>query len=202
MPSGTEPQWRLERRGRIIVAAGRLFGAAPYGDVQVDDIARAAGIGKPTLYRYFGSKEELFLAVLDDAMRDLEAHIAAASAAAATPADALHRTLGLLVEALGQHVNSLRLLSGDSPALAERWRRVYRARRQPILGALRETIAAGIAAGEFRPVDPALTSRLLIGMVRAGLNGAAASSRASVAAAVADFAVAGLAVAPKARRPR
>jgi len=202
MPSGTEPHWRRERRGRIIAAAGRLFGAAPFGEVQVDDIARAAGVGKPTLYRYFGSKEELFLAVLDAAMRDLEARIADVSADAATPADALRRTLALLVEALGQHVNSLRLLSGDSPDLAERWRRVYRLRRQPLLGALRDAIAAGIAAGQFRRVEPALTARLLVGMVRAGLNGATASSRTKVAAAVADFAVAGLAGAPKARRRR
>lgn len=202
MPAGKEPDWRRERRDRIVAAAGRLFGAAPYGEVQVDDIARAAGIGKPTLYRYFGSKEELFLAVLDAAMRDLESRIAKASAGAATPAEALRRTLVLLVEALGQHVNSLRLLSGDSPALAERWRGVYRARRRPILDALRQTIAAGVAGGQFRPVDPALTARLLIGMVRAGLNEAAPSSRARVAAAVADFAMAGLAGAPPARARR
>lgn len=193
MAAGKEPDWRRERRSRIVAAAGRLFGAVPFGEVQVDDIARAAGIGKPTLYRYFGSKEELFLAVLDEAMRDLESRIADASASAATPADALRCTLELLVAALGQHVNSLRLLSGDSPALAERWRGVYRARRRPILDALRRNIAAGIAAGQFRPVDPALTARLLIGMVRAGLNDGTASSRTGVAAAVADFAVAGLA---------
>jgi hypothetical protein len=99
-----------------------------------------------------------------------------------------------LVEVLGQHVNSLRLLSGDSPELAERWRRVYRERRQPILGALRRTIEAGIAAGQFRPVDTAIAPSLLIGMVRAALNhGGGASGRAQMAAAVADFALAGLA---------
>ena len=41
--------WRSERRHHILTAAKELFSQANYDSVQMDGIARAAGIGKPTL---------------------------------------------------------------------------------------------------------------------------------------------------------
>src|SRR4051794_18067281 len=53
-----------ERRELITEAAGRLFGERGYDGTRLEDIAAAAGVTKPVLYRHFDSKKELYLALL------------------------------------------------------------------------------------------------------------------------------------------
>ena len=45
-----------ERRETIVEAAGRLFGERGYDGARLDDVAAAAGVTKPVLYRHFDSK--------------------------------------------------------------------------------------------------------------------------------------------------
>jgi AcrR family transcriptional regulator len=53
-----------ERRALIVEAAGRLFGERGYEATRLDDVAAAAGVTKPVLYRHFDSKRELYVALL------------------------------------------------------------------------------------------------------------------------------------------
>ena len=50
-----------------MAAASRVFAARPYHVVCMDDVAEAARVGKGTLYRYFPSKEDLYLGVVAEA---------------------------------------------------------------------------------------------------------------------------------------
>lgn len=61
-----------ERRAQIIDAAGRLFGEEGYQSIQLDRIAAAVGVTKPILYRHFGSKQTLYIAVLERHRTDLD----------------------------------------------------------------------------------------------------------------------------------
>jgi TetR/AcrR family fatty acid metabolism transcriptional regulator len=56
---------------QILDAAARLFGAKRFHEVRMDDIAGQADVSKGTLYRYFQDKEELYLALLERAKRQL-----------------------------------------------------------------------------------------------------------------------------------
>ena len=60
-----------ERRGLIVEAAGRLFGQRGYAATRLDDVAAAAGVTKPLLYRHFDSKQALYLALLERHRADL-----------------------------------------------------------------------------------------------------------------------------------
>ena len=64
-----------EKREHIITTAEKLFIRFGFRKTTVDEIARAAGMGKSTLYYYFNSKEEIFAAVLrknaDDILQKL-----------------------------------------------------------------------------------------------------------------------------------
>lgn len=52
------------RRDAILAAAQALFCRAPFEEIAMSDIAAAAGLAKGTLYLYFRTREEIFLALL------------------------------------------------------------------------------------------------------------------------------------------
>lgn len=54
------------RRDEILAAAGALLAAERYDELTMSSVARAAGVAKGTPYLYWASKEELFLAALQD----------------------------------------------------------------------------------------------------------------------------------------
>lgn len=63
-------------RQAVLAAAGRLFDdAADPGTVSMDDVARAAGVGKGTLFRRFGDRVTLLSAVYDARLADLRTAI-------------------------------------------------------------------------------------------------------------------------------
>jgi AcrR family transcriptional regulator len=54
-----------ERRSALIETAIRVFAEGSYRGTTTAEIARAAGVSEPILYRHFASKRELYLAALD-----------------------------------------------------------------------------------------------------------------------------------------
>ena len=59
-------------RERVLDAAQSLFAERGVDAVTMDDVARAAGVGKGTLYRGFGDRSGLAMALLDDRARELQ----------------------------------------------------------------------------------------------------------------------------------
>ena len=59
-----KPSQKQVRREEILEAAKRLFESSSYHEVSLNSIARAAGMSKPNIYRYFSSREEIFLQIL------------------------------------------------------------------------------------------------------------------------------------------
>lgn len=157
---------KTERREEIVAAATRLFSRLSYADVQVDQVAQAADIGKPTLYRYFPSKDDLFLEVSDRALAELQRSLAEVHASGMSPERMLERMVELLIHALRQHFASLRILSGEHPVLADRWRGMFRNRRKAINATLAAVLRAGAAQGEFRSLDFEIAPGMIIGMIR------------------------------------
>ncbi len=60
-----------ERRQAVIDAAVRVFSAGSYRCCTTAEIARAAGVSEPILYRHFESKRDLYLAVVDHIWTEL-----------------------------------------------------------------------------------------------------------------------------------
>src|SRR5262249_15783432 len=55
-----------QRRDQLIEVATRLFAKSGYDATTTADIAKAAGVTEPILYRHFESKQELFVAIVRD----------------------------------------------------------------------------------------------------------------------------------------
>src|ERR1700742_12543 len=68
--SGSDPQ---RTREKILARATAEFAARGYSGARVDAIARRCGLAKNMLYHYFGSKEGLFIAVLERTYETLRA---------------------------------------------------------------------------------------------------------------------------------
>ncbi|MEJ5185647.1 MAG: helix-turn-helix domain-containing protein, partial [Candidatus Geothermincolales bacterium] len=68
----------MRRREEIIRTAREIFSQKGFSETRVTDITEKAGIAKGTLYLYFRSKEELFLAVIRDAAERLRNSVAEA----------------------------------------------------------------------------------------------------------------------------
>ena len=62
---GTRKVPRNERMAEILVVAGRVFAKRGFHASSMEEIAVGAGITKPLLYRYFGSKDALYLAIIE-----------------------------------------------------------------------------------------------------------------------------------------
>ncbi len=87
-PARTEPYLPRGRRARkpsgdererdILITAERLLEHRSLHDISVDDLARGAGISRPTFYFYFPSKEAVVLSLLDRVVEEARANRAAA----------------------------------------------------------------------------------------------------------------------------
>lgn len=62
---GTVKRTAEQTRALIIDAAGRAFATRPYRDITLKEIAEDAGVSAPLIIKYFGSKEQLFDALVD-----------------------------------------------------------------------------------------------------------------------------------------
>ncbi len=87
----------------MLDAAARVFSRHGYYSATVDQIADAAGISKPMVYLYFGSKEELFVAVVERESGRLNEMISAAAAIGLTPYEQLRRGLEAFLTFVDKH---------------------------------------------------------------------------------------------------
>ncbi|MEV1333771.1 TetR/AcrR family transcriptional regulator [Micromonospora costi] len=57
----------------ILATAERLLAQRPFADISIDDLARGAGISRPTFYFYFASKDAVLLTLLDRVTEEADA---------------------------------------------------------------------------------------------------------------------------------
>lgn len=73
--AGTKGVARADREAQIVDVACRVFGQSGFAGTSVADIAEAAGISKPLIYNYFGSKDGLYAVCIRHAAAILVAEI-------------------------------------------------------------------------------------------------------------------------------
>lgn len=144
-------------RKRILAAAKREFATNGLNGARVDLIARRARTNKQMLYHYFGSKEALFAAALEDAWSDIRAAEDALDLDALDPVTALKTHVEFTWTYYLDHpefltlVGSENLHKGRHIALSEQIRDVSR----PFIARMRRLLERGAREGVFRPgIDP------------------------------------------------
>jgi AcrR family transcriptional regulator len=107
---------RAERERLMLRAAGEAFATRGFHGSSMDDIARAAGITKPMLYRYFGSKEGLYAAYLRTTGHELVDKVRAPNTREQPPQARLRAGLRAFLTYVKEHRAGWTVLHGESTA--------------------------------------------------------------------------------------
>jgi AcrR family transcriptional regulator len=147
----------------LVDVAVRVFLDRGYDRASMGDVARAAGLGKSSLYHHIAGKEELLERALRRALDGLFASLDERAAANGTPSERLEAVIRRTVEIMCDRPAEVALLlrvRGNTEI--ERW---AMQRRRELDRVMTTLVEDAVAAGELRgDLDPALVTRLVFGM--------------------------------------
>ncbi len=143
------------RREEILDAAALLFARHGYAETDTQLLADKLGVGKGTLYRYFPSKEALFLAAVDRVMCDLCRTIDASISAIADPLDQIAEAIRAYLAYCADHPECVELLMQERAQFKDRKKPTYFEHREANVERWRSLYRGLIADGRIRamPVE-------------------------------------------------
>lgn len=141
-----------ESQRRILAAARQEFAAKGFAGARTDAIVRAAGVNPNLLYHYFGSKERLFVAVMEEVYADVRAHHGDLELEALAPDEAIRRLAEATFDLFVSSDDVIRLLSTENIHHAEHIRDSERIAHfyDPLLAIIERQLARGRDQGVFR----------------------------------------------------
>ena len=145
----------VTRKEEILDAATMLFAEHGYADTDTQLLADKLQVGKGTLYRYFQSKRELFLAAVDRGMRRLCEHIDRSIAEIDDPPERIAQVVRLYLGFFAEHPELAELLIQERAQFKDRKKPTYFEYREANRERLRSLYRSYIAEGQIRdmPVD-------------------------------------------------
>ena len=147
---------RCERRPEeILEAAARFFAERGYADGDTQALADTLGVGKGTLYRYFPSKEALFLAAVDRLMRQLVQHVEAAATPVADPLERVAVAVRAFLGFCAERPEFVELLMQERAVFKDRKKPTFLEHREKNVERWRALYRGLIAEGRVRdmPVE-------------------------------------------------
>jgi AcrR family transcriptional regulator len=156
---------KADRPAEIVSAALEVFAEKGFAAAKLDEIARLAGVSKGAVYLYFETKQDIFRAVVGQAIAPNITAIRAMVAAHPGPlADLIRAVVGRVAGVvqttpLGGVLKMVVAESGNFPEIARVW---YDELVSQALGAMSDAIAAAQARGEVRPGDPRIYALQLV----------------------------------------
>jgi AcrR family transcriptional regulator len=149
-----------ERREQLILdVAGRVFARAGYESAPMDEIADLAGVSKPMLYAYFGSKEGLYLAYLDRSGRELLERLVAAAPADDQSTAGLRARITEFLAFVEEHADGWTVLFREVASTRPFAERVARLRERIVEAVARMLDASGL--GHQPPASDAIAHAIV-----------------------------------------
>ena len=141
------------KREAILKHATEVFAECGFRGTDVQDIANRAEVGKGTVYRYFGSKEDLFWAVIDEMDDRMEAAILDGT-------DEIESTLEVVqvigirfIQFFNDHPHYLELSAQDRAEFRGKVPPARKKRHQERIAEFGKLLVEGVERGELRPLD-------------------------------------------------
>ena len=143
---------RARRREEILDAAGKLFAKHGYSDAATQAIADMLKVGKGTIYRYFPTKRELFLAAADRVMKRLMAAVDERVAGIDDPFVGTGRAIEAYLEFFAEQPELVELLIQERAQFKDRKKPTYFEHRDANEGRWQDSFRALIAEGRVRDI--------------------------------------------------
>jgi AcrR family transcriptional regulator len=151
------------RQAEVVQEAARVFAARGYDQTSVPQLAEELGLAAGSMYHYFGSKEQLLIAICDQLMDPLliEAHELLDDGAAA-PAAQLRELVRLWVRHVIAHRDHMLVFLQERHVIdhGDQWAPVRRSRKR-----FEQLVEELLRRTPTRLGDPRLTLSALLGMV-------------------------------------
>ena len=103
-----------ERRRQLLEVARKVFGRRGYHTVTMDDVAREAGVTKPILYDHFPSKRELYLALLEADLANLQKRLSEALESSRGNRERIRASFQTYFDFVDEHAEGFRLLMQEA----------------------------------------------------------------------------------------
>ncbi|MEV6419230.1 TetR/AcrR family transcriptional regulator [Streptomyces sp. NPDC051662] len=149
----------------VLEKATQLFAEKGYETTTLQDIAEAVGVSRTALYHYVSSKEQLLEMLVERIGFALAEEVVSLRARTDLSHEGKLRELtDLLVRQRAASPSQFRVLDQSESMLPEPWQVRHREARRQVLAELSGVIEDGIAAGEFKPLDPRVAAFSVLGM--------------------------------------
>jgi len=150
-------------REKLLEAATAMFAEAGFEGARVDEIARRARANKAMIYYHFGTKRNLYQAVLARLFGGIRSEMERLADGKADPLERLisfyaHLAAIFQAQPALPHIMLREVLAGGRHMQEETARILRR-----LLGLIRDVIEAGVRAGRMRPADPLLVHLSMMG---------------------------------------
>ena len=159
------------KRAQILEGAAQAFLEKGFDAASMEDVRRAAGVSKGTIYVYFADKAELFEALVADKRDRMFAGVVALLDAPAPLPETLTRFGEALCRALCSEdvIRAQRIVIGAVARMPQMGERFYRVGPSRLHDRLAARFEREVAAGRLAVPDPHLAAVQFIELVSAGL---------------------------------
>jgi AcrR family transcriptional regulator len=152
------------RREAIVDTSAPLFAKNGYHATGITELCEANDLGKGALYHYIGSKEELLAAIHDRVIDEVMIGADRVADAGGSPSAQLEMLGDELLDVIHRYPDHVWVFLHEFPALTGERATRFRKRRRAYEQRVEAVFQAGVASGEFRELDPWLTTRAWLGM--------------------------------------
>lgn len=139
---------------RILAAAAHEFAARGYAGARVDRIAQRARVNKAMLYYHFGSKQQLYRALLRTTFLHAAARLREVGESADTPERMMDRVISTFADIARERTFLPAVMLREIAEGGAHLDRETLAALSAVPMAFSAIVARGVAAGAFRPVHP------------------------------------------------
>ncbi len=164
MEKDFKTQMTEARRRQIIMGAAQIFSEKGYHKATTRQIAKAAGISEGTIYNYFENKRDLLLGMIE-VMAAQSVREVIQTQAEDNPKTLITALLMDRFELLSNHGRFMAPIFAEVFADEALREAVYQKVISPTINFLEQYLQRQVDVGAFRPVNPMIVARSLVGAV-------------------------------------
>jgi len=153
------------KRELILEGALKVFSQKGFHGATVEEVAEVAGVGKGTVYLYFGSKTDLFVSVVEEKLKELKEVVMERLENVEGACAKLAESIKLHWEFFNRSREFVNVILSDLSGLEKELDERTREARAGFIGVLESVIQEGVKRGEFKDVEPRMAAYAIEGAI-------------------------------------